>query len=392
MNNKKPRDPLYPRGFEETRELRKQISEEFPKPNKKEGLEDELSPLKKLNHKIGVYLSPKTTEISDDEKKRKIGVIITTLIVLTLIVSAYYFIIYEPSQEQLSIAKTTKLNELHDLYSGALATSPNEMLLENKINDAGSREEIESINIITPATKDWKSFHKKSINTNQDKYNRTMAVYENESKNTIISASEAMKIINENDATVLSKIKFEEPNTVSVPILVSRLQAGAGLVKVGSVVDIYSNFNSTEDNYTSNITEPEISGCTVLSIMRYEENGEIDSEYSKTKMNVKGNNTNPHENTQGFSSDVLEMIKGAIVKGYDENKTFEMLKSYGVKLSNYERQINLGDLDAQYMLLIEVPQEKVNYILNNMDNIVLTIPTSEAPDWMIKEISSTYQN
>ena len=86
------------------------------------------------------------------------------------------------------------------------------------------------------------------------------------------------------------------------------------------------------------------------------------------------------------------MIKGAIVNGYDENETYKILEDYGVKLSNYEREINLGDLDAQYMLLIETPQEKVNYVLNNMDNIVLTIPTSEAPDWMVKEINSTYQN
>ena len=389
--NRKPRDPLHPRGFEETQELRNQITRDFPKPNKKEE-KDELSPLKKLNHKLGVYLSPKTTSISDEEKKRKIGVIISTIIIITLVVSAYYFIIYEPTQEQLSIAKTTKLNELHDLYSGALATSPNALLLENKINDAQSPEEIETINILTPATKDWKSYHKKSIGLNQDRYNRTMAVYENESKNTIIPISEAMEIVNENDATILSKIKFEEPNTVSVPILVSRLQAGAGLVKVGSVVDIYTNYNSSDDNYTTNSSAPKISGCTVLSIMRYEENGEIDSEYSKTKMTVKGNDTYPRENTRGFSSDVLEMIKGAIVNGYDENETYEMLEDYGVKLSNYEREINLGDLDAQYMLLIETPQEKVNYVLNNMDNIVLTIPTSEAPDWMVKEINSTYQN
>lgn len=389
--NRKPRDPLHPRGFEETQELRNQITRDFPKPNKKEE-RDELSPLKKLNHKLGIYLSPKTTSISDEEKKRKIGVIISTIIIITLVVSAYYFIIYEPTQEQLSIAKTTKLNELHDLYSGALATSPNALLLENKINDAQSPEEIETINILTPATKDWKSYHKKSIGLNQDRYNRTMAVYENESKNTIIPISEAMEILNENDATILSKIKFEEPNTVSVPILVSRLQAGAGLVKVGSVVDIYTNYNSSDDNYTTNSSAPKISGCTVLSIMRYEENGEIDSEYSKTKMTVKGNDTYPRENTRGFSSDVLEMIKGAIVNGYDENETYEMLEDYGVKLSNYEREINLGDLDAQYMLLIETPQEKVNYVLNNMDNIVLTIPTSEAPDWMVKEINSTYQN
>ncbi len=44
------------------------------------------------------------------------------------------------------------------------------------------------------------------------------------------------------------------------------------------------------------------------------------------------------------------------------------------------------------MLLIEAPQDKVSYIINNMENIVLTIPTSEAPDWMVTEISETYHN
>lgn len=390
MNTEKPHDPLYPKGFEETRELKKQLSSELQKPVKKED-DDELTPLKKLNRKIGIYLSPKSIDITDNEKKRKIGVIITTLILLTLVITAYYFIIYEPSQEALSLAKTTKLNELHDLYSGALADSPNAFLIENQINDAKDAHEVESINVLTPATKDWKEHHKKSINLHQDKYNRTMVVYENESKNTIISIYEAMEIVNENDAIILSQIKFDEPNTVSVPILVSRLQAGAGLVKEGSIVDIYTNSNSTYEN-TTNSTSPEIRGCTVISIMRYEENGEIDSEYSKSKTIVEGNSTNPHENTKAFSSDVLEMIKASIIDGYDEEKTFEMLEDYGVKLSNYERQINLGDLDAQYMLLIEAPQDKVNFIINNMEDIVLTIPTSEAPDWMVTEISKTYQN
>ena len=44
------------------------------------------------------------------------------------------------------------------------------------------------------------------------------------------------------------------------------------------------------------------------------------------------------------------------------------------------------------MLLIETPQDKVNYVINNMDNIMLTIPTSQAPEWMVAEISSTYNN
>ena len=388
MKNKKPRDPLFPKGFEETKEFKKEISKNYPKPNKKD---DELTPLKKLNHKIGVYLTPNSIEISDDERKRKIGLIITTLILTTIIVTAYYFIIYEPYQEELNLAKTTKLNELHDLYTGALTTSPNAYLLETQINDAKSPEEIEQINILTPATKDWKSYHKKSITINQDKYNRTMAIYSNESKNVILPADQAINMVNENTAEVLSKIKFEMPNTVSVPILVSRLQAGAGLVNVGSIVDIYTNNNYTnESSQTANST-PDISGCTVLAIMRYEDNGEIDSEYSKSKVTVKGNNTYPHENTKTFSSDVLELLKGSIINGYSEKQTIKLLKNYGVKLSNYERKINLGDLNAQYMLLIETPQDKVEYVINNMDNIVLTIPTSHAPDWMINEIRHTCQ-
>ena len=387
MNDKEPKDPLFPRGFKEARELKDQIQKDYPKPHKKD---DELTPLKKLNHKLGIYLSPSTTEIADDEKKRKIGVIITTFILLTLIISAYYFVIYEPAQEELSFAKTTKLNELHDLYCGALTTSPNAFALESQIEDAKTTNDVENINIIAPATKDWKSYHKKSIAINQDKFNRTMAVYSNESKNVIMHSDEATKILNENDATVLSQIKFEKPNTVSVPVLISRLQAGAGLVNVGSIVDIYTINNYTDENYTLNTTTPDISGCTVLSIMRYEDNGEIDSEYSKSHTIVKGNNTYPKENTKGFSSDVLELIKGSIIDGYNEKETYKLLKNYGVKLSNYERQINLGDLDAQYMLLIEVPQDKVNYVIDNMDNIVLTIPTSQAPDWMVSEISRTY--
>lgn len=384
---KRPRDPLFPKGFEETKDIKQQYREEnLQKPHKK----DELSTLKKLNHKIGVYLSPKTTKITEDEQKRKIGIIITTLILVTLIISAYYFLVYQPQQEELSIIKTEKLNELHDLYSGPLITSSNALLLEDKINDARSSGELESINILTPATKDWKSYHKKSISSNQDSYNRTMVVYENESKDVLMNIEEAINIVNDNDARILSKLKFEKPNTVSVPILVSRLQAGAGLINVGSVVDVYLNSNYTEENAVNNTTSPEISGCTVLSIMRYEENGEINSEYSKSKIHVEGNDTYPKENTKSFSSNVLELLKGSIIKGYDEKETVEMLKSYGVKLSNYERQINLGDLDAQYMILLETPQNKVNFLINNMENIVLTIPTSNAPNWMIDEIGYAY--
>ena len=144
------RDPLYPQGFEEINNLK---NRQMPRPKPKEDENDDFKILKSFNQKLGKYIGPRTDRIIENEEKKKIGMIITTLVVLTLIISAYYFLIYEPSQEELNLAKTTKLNELHDLYCGALSSSTKAMILENEINDAKSKNEVESINILTPAKK-----------------------------------------------------------------------------------------------------------------------------------------------------------------------------------------------------------------------------------------------
>lgn len=385
--NKKPRDPIYPKGFEETNALKRQIQNQSDDSETK----DDFKLLESLNNKIqNLFNFKEKKELPEEEKKKKIGIIITTLIILVLIISAYYFLIYEPSQEELNAAKTSKLNELHSLYSGPLAGASEVISLTQEIEDATTPFQVETIDILGKATRDWRNFHQKSINTNHDDYNRTMAEYSNNnSSNVIMPVTDAEKLVQENDASVLSKIQFKTPNTVSVPVLLSRLQAGAGLISIGSIIDIYTSSNYTL-NTTINSTSPSISGCSVVSIMRCEESGEIDSEYSQSNTQVSGNITNPNENTQVFSSDVLEMLKGSIIGGYGEEATLNLLDHYGLKLSNYERQINLADLDAQYLLLIEVPQEKVNYILDNMDQIILTIPTKNAPEWMVNEIKSSY--
>lgn len=380
-------NPLFPNGFSEIDDLKKK---EIPRPRHKKV--ENPTPIEAFNEKLGKLFNFDKSLGVGDEKKRKIGIIITTVIILTLILSAYYFLIYEPAQEELDLARTNKLNELHELYKGPLASAGNVFVIEEEINEAKNAHEVESIDVVKLATADWKKFHLQSIRTNTDKFNRTMAVWENTSKSVVMSADEAVNIVNSNNAEKLSEMIFKKPDTVSVPILISRLQAGAGLISVGSIVDIYKNGTEEFNETTPNSTEADVSGCTVLSIMRYDDSGEIDSEYSKSDTKVSGNNTNPTEDTQAFSSNVIEMLKGAIVKGYDENTTLEMLRDYGVKLSSYERQINLGDLDAKYMVLIEVPHEKVNFIINNMDSIVLTIPTANAPQWMEGQLTSTYRN
>lgn len=348
----------------------------------------EFDIVKEMKKQFSKIIDPQSIDLNNEEQKKKIGTIIIALIILVLIITTYYFIIYAPSQESLEIAKTNKYNELHNLYKGSLSDSPDVMKLEDKIDKANSVYEVKKINIMTPATKAWKIEHSKSISLNTDNFNRTMAVYEdNGTENVIMSVNDAMKIVNSSDAKVLSNIKFEMPNTVTIPVLISRLQAGGGLLSVGSIVDVYTmNSENNTNNSTTNIKS-----CTVVAILRYEDSGEIESEYASTHNIVSGNNTNPNEDSQTFKTNVLELIKSSLAAGKSEQETINLLNNYGVKLSNSERSINLGDLDAEYIILLETPSNKANYLINNMDHIILTIPTQNAPEWMVNEISSTYK-
>ena len=247
-----------------------------------------------------------------------------------------------------------------------------------------------------------------------------------ENKNIIMSVKDANDFVKDNDAKVLSNVQFEKVNTVIVPISLSRLQATAGLISVGSVVDVYSlsdndsdysyanedvgenedfseneeisnNLSSISSNETLNVSlgetekDPIVSGATVLAILRSKDSGLVDSTVSKSKTVIKGNETKPFENTVSYSSDVEELLKSSVLNSKSDNNVLDSyLMNYGVRLSNFERMSNLGDLDSEYIILLEVPQSDVNFVINNMDNLILAIPTDFAPNWVVDELNETY--
>ena len=380
-----------------------------------------LRDLFKINEKD--FNKIKNKIFSDEETKTLIGAAIFGLILIVLVSSSYYFFFYQPFQDELTTAKIAKLNELNSIYKGPLAIDNEAFILKSQIENAGSIEEIKTIDIIRPATESWRFYHNKEINIEKDDFNRVMATYtSNKTKNIILSVDSAHKMVADNDATVLANIEFKRPDTVVVPILISRLQAGAGLISIGSVIDIYTlksdnnynqqnssysgngdgeeantsnssneNLSNNENNKGSSISDgPDVSGATVLAIMRSKDSGSIDASYVKTQITSNGNITNEIENSNSFSSDIEQMLRAAISGGFDEQSTVQLLDKYGLKLSDYERRSNLAELEVQYLLLIEVPRDDVPFIINNMDNLILTIPTEHAPNWMINELKSIY--
>lgn len=381
----------------------------------------------------------------DSSSKSLFGKIAIILIFLVLISSVFYFFIYQPFQNELNLEKNSKLNELNALYKGPLELNENFYSLENQINQAYDIDEIRSIDVLRYATKDWRIYHSSKIVSSKDAFGRVMMSY-GESKNIIMSVKDANEFVRENDAKILSNVQFEKVNTVIVPISLSRLQATAGLISVGSVVDIYSlnNDSSEYDGYGdikdesdsiksednslnntlssngkgvgdnenleynssygsssfSNLSQnklekieegPKVSGATVLAILRSKDSGLVDSTISISNTIIKGNQTNLFENRTSFSSDVEELLKRELLNSNRNNNTLDSyLMNYGIRLSNFERMSNLGDLDSEYIILLEVPQSDVNFVINNMDNLILTIPTDFAPNWAVSELSETY--
>ena len=380
----------------------------------------------------------------NNSSKTLFGKITFLLIFLVLISSAFYFFVYQPFQNELDLEKNSKLNELNALYKGPLAVNENYYTLESRINKAYDVEELKSIDVLRSATKDWRLYHSSEIVDSKDEFGRVMMEY-GENKNIIMSVKDANDFVKSNDAKTLSNVQFEKVNTVIVPVSISRLQATAGLISVGSVVDIYSlNDNSSEydyeiessnddlgNNQSDNIDlgssessskqsvgndelssdsdnlesidesdgesleefgeGPLVSGATVLAILRSKDSGLVDSTVSKSNTIIKGNETNPAENTSSFSSDVEELLKAAVLNSNsNENALDSYLTNYGVRLSNFERMSNLGDLDSNYLILLEVPQSDVNFVINNMDSLILTIPTNFAPNWVSSELNETY--
>lgn len=156
--------------------------------------------------------------------------------------------------------------------------------------------------------------------------------------------------------------------------------------------DSHSVTNSVTNSLsnTEKIKSPKISGATVLAILRASKSGEIDYESTKATNIINNDKKSIKSSENTVSNDIEQMLRAISSGGICESQTASLLNSYGVKLGNYKRTSNIGELDANYLILFEVPRKDVVFVIENMKNIVLTVPTQKAPNWMVKELKSIY--
>ncbi|MGZ7118442.1 MAG: DUF515 domain-containing protein [Methanobacterium sp.] len=325
--------------------------------------------------------------IPDDDQRTLVGAAVFAIILIVLVGAGYYFLVYAPYQNALGNAKQSKINEVNAYFTGPLATDPRGIDLRLQIDSAQTPESALAVDVLGPATMAWREYQTQQIQSQKDPYGRVMVVYNaSGQKDIILKVADAQTLVSQADASVLSKTLIKTPDTVAIPIRISRLQAAGGLINVGNSVDVYLQ-NQTSTNTTNyNNNTPDISGATVLAILRDRGSGEVDASVSDTQLTGFNNLIN----NQSAHKDVEQLLRASASRDMNEAQVSALLNSYGFRLSDFERASNLGDLNAEYLILLEVPRENAIFLIKNSKDVILTVPTQQAPNWMIKELKAIY--
>ncbi len=335
-----------------------------------------------------------------DKKNQELitGAVIFFLVIIIICSVSYYFLILSPSMEELEEHKNMKINELNSIFNDNLTTNPTKQAILSRINKSSSVEEVDNIDIESEVYPILKSQLLNDISEYKDKFNRVELKINDTSS--IMEADNATKYI-ESQTTTLKDISIAQVDSVIIPLTISRKQAASGLISEGDVVDIYkttisdesiqqtnqsneslnnTDINETSVNETSNVTTQSTSklvgGSEIVSILRSKDSGSVDSDIELTSSN---NLTNT---SQSSSLDIEEVLSSKSAGTYNQSQIKILLDKYGWRLSNYERTSNIGDLDVEYMIMLEVPRDSVEKVISNMDDLILTIPTYDAPSWV----------
>jgi hypothetical protein len=379
---------------EEKEPPKRKMPRPMPKPMAKPGERPKLKPpQKKPEDKrpskggIGGF----GRRIPDDDQRTLVGAAVFAIILIVLVGAGYYFLVYAPYQDAVGSAKQVKINEVNAYFTGPLATDPRGIDLRLQIDSAQTPEQVNAIDVLGPATQAWREYQTQQIQSQKDPYGRVMIVYSaGNQKNIILKVADAQKLVNEADASVLSKTQIKTPDTVAIPLIISRLQAAGGLINVGNSVDVYL-LNATSGNETTVANNtPNISGATVLAILRAKDSGVIDANKSHAQDLAIGNLVSGSARSESAKQDVEQLIRAVSARNWDESEVSSFLNAYGWRLSDFERTSNLGELDAQYLILLEVPRENAIFLIKNMNNVIFTVPTQQAPEWMIRELKAIY--
>lgn len=320
----------------------------------------------------------------NEDEELLTGAIVVFLIIIILVSMGYYFLVFAPQQQQIDNLRQEKINQVNALLPEEQLQ--NRQAIISEIERKNTLEELENLDVEAMVYPILKNSLIEQLEEYKDKYHRVQIQTDNTTD--IMNVANATNYIKTRDASTLATIKIKQVDSVIIPLSINRKQAASGLITEGDVVDIYTSDTQSEsagevvDENSTNITDTHdktskvVGGSSVVSILRSKDSGSIEQ-------NMELSQTPKSRNLSQTSNLDIEQILASRAAGtYDSRQIKILLDDYGTRLADYERTSRIGELDVEYIIMVEVPRESVEGLISNMDNIILTIPTYDAPSWV----------
>ena len=116
-------------------------------------------------------------QLPEDDQRTLVGAAVFGIILIILVGAGYYFLVYSPYQQTLVSAQNAKISEVNSYFKGALANDPNKSSLLLKISGAQTPDQALAVDVIGPATTDWRTYQTQQITNKSDPYGRVQISY-----------------------------------------------------------------------------------------------------------------------------------------------------------------------------------------------------------------------
>jgi hypothetical protein len=390
-----------------------------------EEMEDLMGRLEALRKKTPPE-EPGPPPPSDEDARRKRLARIVGVFVLLIILGGGFFLIYNtllkapspgpipegpgapPAPEGISLpeAKTLAARQINEAFEGLPPdyTAARSHLLE-KVQKAKSVSEIQAVDLKGTADLAWRAYWKDQV---MELSRQTENIELNVGNDTYRTVPIILQKLNFVPYGLLKGASLREIRPEYVPLRLTRLQAAGGLVEAGDVVNVYHK----EGGNITLLSKK----ARVMAILRGKESGSISLSETERKIasgegaegkgiveSVTGSGIGSVEGpfaasagykmTQTQSSytvSIEEIQKAAAASKLPETLIEDALAHYGIRLNWIERETNIGNIDAEYLLLLEVSDSEapalVSKVLTPEERKNLFITVAEPTLWM-KELT-----
>lgn len=307
-----------------------------------------------------------------------------------------------PREAPLPEVKAQVVDAVNRAFEGLpLAYSAEKRQLITRVNEATTSAEVRAVDYEEAANRAWRSYW---IGEVQAAAQKTGDIELKAGNDTYRTTDVILQKLNFISYTVLKTASLRAIRAEYVPLRLTRLQAAGGMVEIGDVVNVYHK----EGGNISILSRR----SRVMAILRGKESGSINLAESERKMaggegsegkgsvsSVTGGSISSVEgpfpasagykmsqtqSTYTVSIEEVQKVAAAskLPDGYIENA----LESYGIKLNKIERETNIGNMDAEYLILLEVGSDEapglVSKVLSPEERKNLFITMSEPSLWM----------